>query len=209
MTDLQQTAQVLKANLAALPAKDVEFASSLLKQFERKGTLSDKQAYWFQKMADTAQGVSEPPKQQAEKIVVGHLAGIKKMFDFAAKKLKHPRMELQLPSGLQVRLNRVGDKSKNSGCVYVLTKSFDYAGKVDQQGQFFPTKNLPDKVKTELADFLRELSRYPPDIASKQGKLTGRCCFCSSILTDPKSIYAGYGPTCASNFNLPWGIQCN
>jgi hypothetical protein len=42
------------------------------------------------------------------------------------------------------------------------------------------------------ADPLGEAKRY--------GKLSGTCCVCSRMLTDPASIDAGIGPICASKF---------
>lgn len=45
------------------------------------------------------------------------------------------------------------------------------------------------------------------DQAAVFGKLYGKCVFCSKALTDPRSIHAGYGETCAGNHGLPWGDQ--
>ena len=52
---------------------------------------------------------------------------------------------------------------------------------------------------------LQRLAADPAGVASKYGKMTGRCCFCHLQLTDAKSLAVGYGKTCAKNYGLPWG----
>lgn len=37
------------------------------------------------------------------------------------------------------------------------------------------------------------------------GHRAGACVFCSRRLDDERSLAAGYGPVCASKFDLPWG----
>ena len=37
------------------------------------------------------------------------------------------------------------------------------------------------------------------------GHMVGRCCFCSHEIDTPESVKAGYGPTCAVKYGLPWG----
>lgn len=55
------------------------------------------------------------------------------------------------------------------------------------------------------------ISRITPEMAATadQAKAFGdrfhRCVYCSTELTDDRSITAGYGPTCAENYGLPWG----
>ena len=43
--------------------------------------------------------------------------------------------------------------------------------------------------------------------ASAYGKAHGFCMFCSLELTDQRSVDAGYGPTCANKYDLPWGVS--
>ena len=45
----------------------------------------------------------------------------------------------------------------------------------------------------------------PEATAKAYGKLTSNCSFCGKELSDERSIRAGWGPTCAENFGLPWG----
>lgn len=43
--------------------------------------------------------------------------------------------------------------------------------------------------------------------AAAVGRATKHCVFCGKELTDDRSKDAGYGPTCANNYNLPWGVS--
>lgn len=58
-----------------------------------------------------------------------------------------------------------------------------------------------------ITQLLKDLSQNPAGMAAAYGKLSGRCCFCASELTDDKSISVGYGPVCAKNYSLPYGVQ--
>ena len=42
-------------------------------------------------------------------------------------------------------------------------------------------------------------------VAAAYGQTHGHCMFCALELTDERSVDVGYGPTCASKRNLPWG----
>ena len=201
---LKERVEVLKANFAGLPESKVGFASSLIQQFDKKGKLSEKQAEWVDRLADLAQGIPDFTAPQPEQ--VGSLASLITMFSNAAVKLKYPAIVLQTPSGEEVRLSRAGTESKNPGCIYVKApSSIGYAGKVDPEGNFFPIRAVEPNLKSELAYLLRELARHPAETAAKHGKLTGKCCFCNTSLTDEKSTAVGYGPTCAKHYHLPWG----
>jgi hypothetical protein len=53
---------------------------------------------------------------------------------------------------------------------------------------------------------LASLAADPAAACSAYGHLTGACCFCRLPLTDARSVAVGYGPICAGNFGLPWGV---
>jgi Family of unknown function (DUF6011) len=206
---LKQTVDTLKAHLTSLPMKDRSFAESLIHQFEKKGSLSDKQEPWVFKLADKAQGIPDFTKPEPEKIEVGQMTGLIEMFSNAAKKLKYPAFSLQLPSGLPVRLSRAGEKSKNPGSIYVVAQDFTdaYLRKVSPDGNFMPVGSVKPRLKEELSQLLRKMSCSPAETAAEYGKLTGKCCFCSTPLSDPKSTEVGYGAQCAKNYNLPYGVK--
>jgi hypothetical protein len=171
--------------------------------------LSDKQEPWVFKLADKAQGIPDFTKPEPEKIDVGQMTGLIDMFSAAAKKLKYPAFTLQLPSGLPVRLTRAGATSKNPGSVYVVSQdgADAYLGKVLPDGHFVPVGSVKPRLKDELSQLLRKMSCSPAETAAEYGKLTGKCCFCSLPLSDPKSTEAGFGQTCAKNYNLPYGVK--
>lgn len=52
---------------------------------------------------------------------------------------------------------------------------------------------------------LSEATVLTAEQASEFGRLYGICIYCSRDLTDERSIAVGYGPVCASNYDLPWG----
>jgi hypothetical protein len=56
-----------------------------------------------------------------------------------------------------------------------------------------------------LKDLLDQIDRSPSGFDWSLGGSQSNCCFCGRVLTDPRSVRWGYGPTCAENFGLPWG----
>jgi hypothetical protein len=52
---------------------------------------------------------------------------------------------------------------------------------------------------------LREDTLTTAAQAAAFGKLVGRCCFCSHAIDTPESTAVGYGPVCATKYDLPWG----
>ncbi|MGE5612670.1 MAG: DUF6011 domain-containing protein [Bacillota bacterium] len=53
--------------------------------------------------------------------------------------------------------------------------------------------------------FIRPKHRATAEDAAQFGHLYGCCVFCARTLTDERSIFVGYGPTCAEKNGLPWG----
>lgn len=88
----------------------------------------------------------------------------------------------------------------NPGCLYVKVDG-GYAGKITVEGHF---KAISNSNPLTVA-YLKELALNPSKCASKYGKRTGNCCFCRKKLTDPRSVFVGYGETCAQSWGLPWG----
>ncbi|MBZ0090022.1 MAG: DUF6011 domain-containing protein, partial [Thermoanaerobaculia bacterium] len=68
-------------------------------------------------------------------------------------------------------------------------------------GRFRPS----DRRLEGLLELLGAFDRDPVDVAASYGRETGECCFCQRPLTDPRSVRAGYGRTCAKSNGLPWG----
>jgi len=64
---------------------------------------------------------------------------------------------------------------------------------------------LIGSVKAELGRVLSAYMNDPAAYALEQSKHTSRCMFCSKELLKKESTTAGYGPTCADKYGLPWG----
>jgi hypothetical protein len=197
---------ILKEKLSKLTGSDATFAGSLVKQFEEKNQLSQKQWYWVGKMIEKAdKGVQEPVK-----VEVGSMTGLISMLQTASKHLKHPKIRMKDAEGNPVAVSLSGPKSKTPGYVQVTDggpfKNNVWYGRVSPSGVWEQTKS--EYVKSKLVSvkaLLVALSEKPAETASAYGKLTGRCCFCNGGLSDPRSAQVGYGPVCAKHYGLPWG----
>ncbi|WP_113155930.1 DUF6011 domain-containing protein [Nitratireductor sp. OM-1] len=179
----------LKAALPRVPARQQDFAGSLIHQFERKGDLSNKQWYWVQKLAEDAEFAGVPDFTK-ETETVGQMHGLIKLFETAKEHLKYPAIALQLPDG--------GPYGSN---VWYGRVSPD--GVWQKSGAVESDLAMSRKVQT----LLKALSADPAGTASAYGKLTGHCCFCRRKLEDEKSTAVGYGPVCAKHYNLPYGSK--
>lgn len=213
-----------------VPERDKGFANDLITKGRKYG-LSQKQAYWVDKLYRRATGNLTPEEQPPQEKLFGDLKPMMVMLQFAGTHLKHPKVRLLLPScaaavaeandrGEQVdphyvkmhtlRLGVAGERSQYAGQVNV-TDDFPYGqnewyGRIDKDGNWTqPRKHhdLTDEVKQALNDF----SADPVQAASAYGKLMGFCCFCHRKLTDKRSTDVGYGPDCAKHWGLPWGSK--
>ena len=205
-------------NAGRIPAKSQTFAQSLLSQFARKGSLSDKQVYWVKKLvadnppvfwggipAAAPQVVADPPAQPVLDPVSLNVKGIRALFDKASAKLKRPAIVLKADQTL-IRLYVAGSQSKIPGSVVVTSKhSKRYIGRIDLSGNYLPSPAYPQSAA--ILDTLKALSDDPAGTAAAHGAATGACCFCNTALTDPKSVGVGYGPICAGHYGLPWGAK--
>ena len=130
---------------------------------------------------------------------------IQKLFDKAIQHLKYPKVRLQTATAQPVVLYRAGKASKYFGQLMVTDGSRfgcgKYFGHIDLDGNFHSTQDSTP----EVVSLLKQLSEDPAGVASRYGKLTGNCCFCSLPLSDKRSTDVGYGPVCAGHYGLPWG----
>ena len=198
-------ATLLKEQLTKLPAKDQDFAASLLDQLERKGKLSDKQWFWVDTLAARiGAGPAEPVT-----LDVGDFAGVIALFAKAKQHLKYPRVRLQLPDGRPLVLTLAGPGSSRAGWVTMTDgRPFGenlFYGRVSPAGNWEMGQAIDEIAGDAVAELLHRLAADPEQVASSYGKLTGCCCFCTSQLSDPKSTAVGYGPVCAKRWGLPWG----
>lgn len=193
----------LELALPLLPEKDRDFAKSLIDGkwgFKTKGTLSPKQVYWVVTLLERAMA---GPKPAAEPTQVGNFQKVYAIFATAAKKLKYPKIKLVV-GDCPVVLQIAGPKPKQPGVVNVTDGgpfgSNKWFGRVAKDGSWQQGKQYDESAK--VADILGKLAEDPIKTAGEYGKLTGCCCFCNKVLSDPQSAAAGFGATCAQNFGL-------
>jgi hypothetical protein len=121
------------------------------------------------------------------------------------ERLQFPKVTFTTPDGDTIQLAFAGPKSRYAGSVTVTDgRKFPnsiWYGHITPDGNFHPARSCGDWV----APVLTQLAADPVGYARAYGKRTGNCCFCRRDLTTPESVTAGYGPTCADNFGLPWG----
>ena len=202
-------AQTLRDNLTNLNARDQEFASSLLNSLARYGSISPKQAYWVDVLAEraTAQVVGHA-------VNVGNVQPIIELFELAGRKLKWPKIRLFTETEQKVVLKRGGDASKYRGQILV-TDGGPYGnniwfGRIDTDGTFYPNSRLRQEnrlLADQVVTLLQSFAEDPAGVGSIIGKRTGHCVFCSRELSDARSTTVGYGPICAGHYGLPWGEE--
>lgn len=199
-----QPIERLRAALPQLSARDASFASSLIEQFTRKGRLSDQQWPWVEKLAN------KPNEPKPERVEVGDLAAVTAFFDNARKRLKAPAVVVTVPDVGEVRLSVASSRARVPGSLNVaMNNNRDiWYGRVHTDGTFEPCRKYP--TPPTLIPALKSFAADPATVAAQFGKNTGRCCFCDTPLgegRDKRSVEVGYGPTCAKNFGLPWGVK--
>jgi hypothetical protein len=190
-------------------AKDLTFASNLINQFNRKGTLSDKAAPWVAKLIARAKGETPAPAN------VGNLSGLLDLFKTAGGKLKFPKIRLQV-NGKGIVLSVAGERSKAPGSINIAGDGAwterPWYGRVSPEGVFDPARSVDAAFAEAIAALLEELSSNPLAAVQRYGRLTGCCMFCGDSLgprnggpdtpTTRRSLAAGFGETCAKNYGL-------
>lgn len=185
------------------------FAADLRQQHDdhiagrrRSRPLSNNQWAWVHILCVEA----DQKEQGSAGIDIGKIDGIIALFDQAREHLKWPKVRLRTTDGTLLRLSVAGPNAKFPGSINVCKEAEnvdrEWIGRVHTDGTWQPTNN---GQADEIAQALREFAENPAKVAAEYGKLMGHCCFCLAELTDERSLIEGYGPKCASNYNLPWG----
>jgi len=169
--------------------------------------------------------VAQAPRAPVATQAVGELSGVLALFAKAKQHLKFPAIVLSVPEidadqdvdGFAVRLTVAGPKAKVPGSLTVTendrntTNDYgeparEWLGRVTVDGTYEPARKANGRAEP-IARRLAELAANPARVAAEHGRLTGRCCFCNTALSDERSTAVGYGPTCADHFGLPWGVR--
>lgn len=166
-----------------------DFAQSLLRQYDARGTLSERQYDAAERMLAKVQASAARKAEPKVQVDVSRIETL--LFTARMARLKHPKFRAE---GLTFSL--AGPTSRNAGAVYVKAGD-EYVGKV-MDGRFHPVSSTP----AGTAEAIVRVAQDPRGAAVAHGRLTGNCACCGRSLTDPKSVELGIGPICAEN----WGI---
>lgn len=196
-----ETLAELDASKAILPARDREFAESLVSQFLTTGGLSPRQWEFVQRLAGSAS--SATPLQ-------GSFSPIFVMFRLAntTGDMKQPRIRLMTEDGVFVQLNFDPEHPSE---IRVFRDGWSghgyrrYAGTI-HEGFIVPYR---DRFTPSMVAVINQLASDPLGTALAMAKLLSACMYCGSRLADEESKRRGYGPTCARNWHLPWGDRTN
>ena len=163
------------------------FASSLVEQFNKRGSLSDKQTgaaiAMLMKVKANKSARAEAPSVDLSNIVA--------IFDKAHEAIKTPKFRFE-----DLVISRAPDAGANAGALYVKVDG-EYMGKV-KEGKFFGIRFTPEDTLSKL----KQIAESPLSAAVAYGRRTGACACCGRELTVHASIERGIGPICAERFGL-------
>jgi hypothetical protein len=144
-------------------------------------------------------------KPRAKPADLGDMTAVIGLFERAGSKLKYPKIAIDLDGVGTIVLKMAGDRAKVPGSININTpgsfENSDWYGRIHRDGRFEPNRSAPAALEAALKAFAAD----PAGIAASHK--TGQCCFCSLPLKDERSVAVGYGRTCASNYELPWGVR--
>lgn len=166
-------------------------------KIQRFGSVSPRTSALLWKLVEEVENKSAKPAQARETI---DLSRINEMFDKASQSLKRPFVCF-LVEGIEMKVSPAPATGKNPGSLYV-KKGGEYQGKIGKDGGFTAARD----AQTGIVEALKLFALDPARAAFAYGQATGNCCFCARELTDARSVEVGYGPICAGNYGLPWGV---
>ena len=195
----------LKTEYVRLPERDQSFALSLLEQQTSRG-LSAKQWPWVKKLVDR---IDQPPAATGPRNL-GDQTALRALFATAALKVKFPHLLLRhagdgYSETLKVWIAGPRSIQPGSFSVTTTTTAREWLGRITQDGTWTPGHSRSAIEYDSVADLLGKLIAAPSAFLADNGKEAGACCYCGIELTDARSVLAGYGPTCAKKWGLPWG----
>ena len=228
LTDAVLKAQIdeLKSVVEHLPARSQKFAQSLIKQAERKGSLSPKQMpYLLSMTADGLKVKSTPtpaptPKPVNEVTTTAGWEAVTTMMSATHENLQTCRLRIHTDAGQVVFKSKVSRKyigyDKTTGrhnyentpepLIYVeLNKTL--LGTIKREESVATFNTLKGRTPTQFKRVEGDIDLFRQDpigVMTAHGKKSGNCCFCGRDLTDHRSTAHGYGPICAKRYTLPW-----
>lgn len=165
-----------------------EFADSLSRQLDERGSLTENQ------IAAVRKGIARAQAPAATGVAIS-VGRIEEAFSHAqATGLKKLRLHLD-----SFKFTPAGDKSQNAGGIYVKRSGGDgaYLGKV-MGGKFLRSRDCTDDEEKRIV----EAASDPAKAAKAYGQRTGQCCICGRELTAEESIERFIGPICAGRYGF-------
>lgn len=202
---LSELVTELLASAGKLPEEKRAVAIELCVKTERFKKASAAQIAYMVSLLKLARG--EAPKK--ETAAVGDMAGVTALFDRVKDQLVDPSIVIAYESHLQPLVETVFIRlrpSKRFGNISVnaVTSERQWLGSIYPEGTF--DKNRRERAwADEVVPVLQRFAADPATGAKESARLTGKCVFCNTKLTDERSTDVGYGKKCASRYGLPWG----
>jgi uncharacterized protein DUF6011 len=205
--ELTARIDALRAVLARLDESSRTFASSLLTQYDRRGSLSERQWPHVARLIERADrppafvvaaagGAIEP---RGGELPAAGLATLQSVFGNASRNGITPGVRANV-LGRRLRIVAPSRRSAFFGRPILFVRLDDeYAGRI-ADGRFVARSVDGDAALAPL----RALLESPLGMLADLGRASGTCCYCGRELTDPRSVTHGYGPVCASQYGLPW-----
>ena len=164
------------------------FAASLVEQYNKRKTLSEKQTFAAVAMLAKIKQKQADRKSNMFSLDVSKILAV---LDKADPAMKTPKI-------------RVGDfvfskpepHSRNAGSLYIKQLG-EYIGKVTG-GYYLPVGSVSKDTVAEI----QEICKDPMESAVAYGRRTGNCAVCARELTVKESIDRGIGPICADKLGL-------
>ena len=223
---LTNSIALLKSNIDQLSDRSKSFAESLIKQAERKGSLSPKQMPYLNSLiADAVKSASRPivfksakvatPKPVNEVTTMTGFEAVVEMMTAAHDTLQVCRLRIHTENLGQIvfKSEKVRTSSWGAPSVYAPTplitveRNKVVLGTIDRATSVGTFNTLNGRRATYFTNVEADIDAFRQDpigVMTAHGKKTGNCCFCGRDLTDHRSTAHGYGPICAKKFSLVW-----
>lgn len=194
-SDKLDSMQSLIISYDKLDSRGQEFAGDLIQGFQNTGALSAKQWEWVGKLVARVEG-AQP--------LYGNFNPIHVAFQIAGEHLQCPKVRLVTEEGRFVQLNFYPETKT----IKVMVDGWQghgyrkFAGVIENDMiKPYDRERLSDDVRMAI----ETLANDPIGAAKAFAAKLGCCMYCGNRLSDDESKRRGYGPTCASHYNLPWG----
>ena len=164
------------------------FAASLVEQYNKRKTLSEKQTFAAVAMLAKIKQKQADRKSNMFSLDVSKILAV---LDKADPAMKTPKIRVG-----DFVFSKPASHSKNAGSLYIKQLG-EYIGKVTG-GYYLPVGNVSKDTVAEI----QEICKDPMESAVAYGRRTGNCAVCARELTVKESIDRGIGPVCADRLGV-------